>query len=132
MLIRMGRLNGIMKEYKSRRADGFTLLEVLVALTITGLMVSVLYTSFSQLTYHQQNLNSRMIALVFGESKLVEIEAGSELNSSGEFPEPYKNYHWNASEETALNGKMLTLTVEWRDIHTDVRRTVLTGYRKTE
>ncbi len=121
-----------MKGNRPQGTAGFTLMEVLVAITVTGLMVSVFTAAFLHLTRVQQNLSGRITALIIGEGKLAELEQGSELYSSDEFPEPYRNFKWQATEESISSGKLITLTVEWRDKDAVTRRTVLTGYRSSE
>jgi prepilin-type N-terminal cleavage/methylation domain-containing protein len=95
---------------------GFSLLEVLVALTLAGTVLGILASSFIQSAFTQQKIAGRVTAAIIGAGKLAELEQGSELASSGDFLPPYQNYNWFAAEETAPDDTVIiTLIVEWRD-----------------
>ena len=94
--------------------SGFTLIEVLLALTLAGLIIGVLAGSFQQATVSQQILNGRVAAVTLGQGKLAEIVAGIEKASSGEFMVSGKKYRWVSQTEDVADGcTRIELTVEW-------------------
>jgi hypothetical protein len=102
---------------------------VLIAITITGLVIAVLSNALIQNTQNQHLLQERQIALVLGRSKLSEIVYNSESGSLGDFEGPYKKFHWYASSEDLPDGyAKITLSVEWRDVRARSHQTVLIGY----
>lgn len=108
---------------------GMTLLEVLLALALTGISAAVLGASFIHATHTREQLNGRVTAQILGAGKLSELIAGSELGNSGTFPEPYDKFDWTAREETTESGiHVVSITVEWRR-NNDVSRKTLVGYR---
>ncbi len=111
---------------------GFTLLEVLVALSLAGTIIAVLAQSFMQSAFTQQKIGGRVAAMVVGAGKLAELERGAELALSGNFEEPYENYKWYASEDTAPDESVIiTLTVEWKESGTtNVHKTSFKGFRE--
>lgn len=112
--------------------SGFSLLEVLLAVTLTGLAAAVLTGSFLLATHTQKQLNGRAMAQILGASKLAELTAGSELTSSGVFPEPYQRFYWTSREEKAGNGMIAVfLTVEWSRGNESVQKT-LVGYKEPD
>jgi prepilin-type N-terminal cleavage/methylation domain-containing protein len=107
---------------------GMTLLEVLLALALTGLSAAILGASFMQGTHTREQLNGRVTAQILGTGKLAELIAGSELANSGTFPEPYTKFNWTAREETEENGiRAIRITVEWKRNNTLSQKT-LVGY----
>jgi prepilin-type N-terminal cleavage/methylation domain-containing protein len=127
-------LYGHIKKNEYAANAGFTLLEVLIAITITGLVIAVLSSTLIQATYGQHLLEERLTALIIGQGKLSELIYGSESGLSGDFAAPYINkYKWNASEESLEDGNTkITLTVEWRDSRDFLHQTVLIGYSQPE
>jgi type II secretion system protein I len=114
-------------------SPGFTLLEVLIAITVTGLVVAVLANALIQTTQGQHLLEERLTAAVIGRGKLAEIVCGGESGLSGYFTAPYEKFTWNASEESLADGyAKVTFTVEWRDGRGDFHRAGFTGYRYPE
>ena len=108
--------------------QGMTLLEVLLAIALTGISAAVLSASFMHAAHTREQLNGRVTAQILGAGKLAELIAGSELANSGTFPEPYHKYRWTAWEETEENGiRAIRLTVEWRR-NQDLSQKILVGY----
>jgi prepilin-type N-terminal cleavage/methylation domain-containing protein len=122
-----------MKKNKYPRDAGFTLLEVLIAITITGLLITVFTGSFVQIVQSQSLLKDRMTAVIIGQGKLAELVYGSESGLSGDYGEPYQRYQWIAAEESLPDGsKKIDLTVKWRDSRGFFHQTVLGGFRYPE
>ena len=120
-----------MSRNKLNKATGFTLLEVILALALAGIIIAVLATSFQQSTTTQRQLAGRVTAAVLGQGKLAELEHGSEAALSGDFLPPYQNYKWSAQEETVGEEMVLiTLTLEWRDAYAALHQKVFKGYRR--
>ena len=122
-----------MKEIKITVNAGFTLLEVLIAITVTGLVITVFSNIIIQTTQSQRLLEERLTAAVIGRGKLAELICGGESGLSGDFAVPYQKFKWNASEESLTDGSVkITLTVEWRDGRDYSRQAGFTGYRYPE
>lgn len=116
-----------------KNSAGFSLLEVMVTLSMAGLVIAALSSSFIQNIYTQQQLNGRITAAILGRSKLAELVTGSEPGLRGEFPEPYKQFKWQATEEKDGEGiEAITLTVEWRNKNAAPRQATLKGYRNAD
>lgn len=122
-----------MGKNKLLQMSGFTLFEVLIALSLAGLVIGVLAESFNHSRFMQQHLEGRITALVLGEGKLAELAQDSEPASSGEFARPYNDFKWVAQEESAENGtKVIKLMVEWHRGQAAPERLSFTGYRNPE
>ena len=111
-----------------RRVGGFSLLEMLVALTIMGLSLSVLYQSVSGATRNTRVASEYAIATALAESTMDEfanrLKVGEEVR--GEFGE----YRWSAIAnptstiegteiDAAGDGRLLsllTVSVEWQGL----------------
>ncbi len=121
-----------MSKIKLSKITGFTLLEVLVALSLAGAGLAVLTESFMQSAFTQQKIAGRVAAMVLGSGKLVELERGNELALSGDFSKPYDNYIWSATEELAPDESVIiTLTVAWKEGgRTDVHKISFKGFRE--
>ena len=121
-----------MRGNKSRKTGGFSLLEVLIALVLSGAVLTILASSFIQSAFTQQKIGGRITAAILGAGKLAELEQGSELSLSGDFLAPYENYNWYAGEETAPDESIiLNVGVEWKDGASDknVHQCVIRGFR---
>ena len=111
-----------------RRVGGFSLLEMLVALTIMGMALSVLYQSVSGATRNTRLASEYAIATALAESTIDEfanrLKVGEEVR--GDFGE----YRWSAIanttstiENTELDAggdggllSLLTVSVEWQGL----------------
>lgn len=112
---------------------GFTLLEVLVALALSGIMLAVLAGSYLESSRAQQIIAGRAAGLMLARSKMAELIGGSEKASSGEFEPPYRGYRWQSREEKSDAGAVaLIITVEWRDGNDPPRHLALREYKNAE
>lgn len=126
--------------------EAFTLLEVMVAIAILALGVSMLFGSQSQsialITESQFNTQASFLAGL----KIAEYECGKEepLNNDGDFGENHPGYSWKVEvdqpslaeiaplDDAEENIQKLNLTISWGDgryvhgvtyyLHTGVRR----------
>jgi prepilin-type N-terminal cleavage/methylation domain-containing protein len=113
----MGRAVGAFRQMKRKFEAGFSLLEVVAVLAMTGVIAAALVNSYIQASYTQNQLTGRATALILGEGKLAEILSGIEQANSGDWPDKDSNrkYHWRVQRETSDNELILvTLIVEWR------------------
>ena len=104
----------------SGRDNGFTLLEVMIALAIVGIALVVLLgleTRTIKLAESQQRVTQ---ATLLAQEKMTEIEAGALVpsgldGSEGQFAPPFELYRWVvAQESTPLPAiEMVTVTVAW-------------------
>ncbi|HEX3044527.1 MAG TPA: prepilin-type N-terminal cleavage/methylation domain-containing protein [Bacillota bacterium] len=118
-----------MPHNQDRTNAGFSLLEVLIAITITGLIISIISNALMQNGRNQKVLEERVTAQILGQGKLSEIIYGSESGSAGDFAAPYQKYHWYASSETLPDGyTKILLLLEWRDGRALLHQKTLIGY----
>jgi general secretion pathway protein I len=104
------------------RNNGFTLLEVMIALAIIGIALVTLIglqTQTIQLAERQQRVTQ---ATLLAQGKMTEIEIGSQLLSGsggreGQFDAPFELYRWTIeAAATPLPAiEMVTVTVAWGD-----------------
>lgn len=113
--------------------QGYSLLEVMLALVLAGVGTAFMALSYQQAAHLQRLLEGRIVAEVLGSSKLAELEAGSELVSSGEFAPPYQQYTWSTQlDETQQGLPIVDLTVEWSGGYRDKHQKVLKGFPARE
>ncbi|MCL4514439.1 MAG: prepilin-type N-terminal cleavage/methylation domain-containing protein [Firmicutes bacterium] len=103
---------------KKNREAGFTLLEVLVAVTILGIGLTVLVEGFAAGLAVLQNTRNNSIAIILAEGKLAEVENGLVAGDSGDFAEAgeeYSRFRWTVSTEQGEPGgiRKITVTVSW-------------------
>lgn len=107
---------------------GFTLLEVMIAVAVLAITLTVLYGSQTQSLSLAAEAKFNTTAAFLANIKLAELESGVlELdNAEGDFDEDYPEYLWkievedmNFSEpeflENITNLKRVTLTILWAD-----------------
>lgn len=107
---------------------GFTLLEVMVALAILAITLTVLYGSQSQSLSFSTEAKFNTYAAFLIEEKLSEIQAGEieVYNTSGDFGDDYPEYRWKMTVDSVSvtdpdvfakisDLRKITLTVYWED-----------------
>jgi prepilin-type N-terminal cleavage/methylation domain-containing protein len=103
-----------MKQERNNNQSGFSLFEVLAVLTLMGVILAVITTSFIQSSATQQQLTGRLTAMVLGEGKLAELLNAAEAASSGQFDAPYSKYSWESQSEAQESGmSIVAVTVKW-------------------
>ena len=98
----------------NRRVAGFTLLEVVAALTLLGIGLSLLYAGYLQASHLEARAAESGTALTLAKSILAQAEAGQETAAEGSF-EGAPGYHWALARESLgdLGLVRLTATVTW-------------------
>lgn len=109
-----------------RRASGFTLLEVLVALSILALSLGVLMQSFGRASQTASVTEDFRRALMTAESQLALATTSMEGNSFNDAGVVDDRYSWNVTSEQfeqtestgrplAKNPSLVTIEVSWND-----------------
>ncbi len=95
---------------------GFSLIEVLVALVILGVGVTILVAGFVQINDNYENINIKTYISNWSESKLNEIISGIDYNYHGNFEYRERRYRWWVEEDYLDNDLLkLILKVEWEE-----------------
>lgn len=95
------------------RGKGFTLLEVVAALALLGVGLSILYAGYIQAAQIEARAAEAGTALTLARSKLAQVEAGEERDVQGTFPHT-AGYRWSLTREAEENGlTRLTVEVSW-------------------
>jgi general secretion pathway protein I len=114
-----------MNECRSRASEGFTLLEVLVALAILGVSIGLLFRIFSENLHRTSGLEAEAVATSLAQSMLARVEA-EPVHADGERHGEFQDgLHWRILIESygaqddreawAYSAKKLTAEVLWRD-----------------
>ena len=106
-----------------KQEQGFTLLEVVIALTIVGISIAILVTGFSEVNDTLIKGQEYTYLATVADTKLREVINGLELSYSGYFSYQGAVYQWYIETEylRAKNLARLKLTVQspqQRDIYT--------------
>ena len=93
---RTGARNGLSMR---RGRPGFTLMEILVALTVLSLTLMSIYQSFANTVFIQEATRGLWKAMVFTDSELAKLERGPTLQvevRQGEYPDshPMSGFRW--------------------------------------
>jgi general secretion pathway protein I len=98
----------------TRRAHGFTLLEVLVALFIVGTALIASLQAIGSLTHNSDGLRTTMMATWSAENRLVQIRLAKTFPSVGRtsFPCPQGDLQLQCEEEVILSPNPLFRRVE--------------------
>ncbi|WP_137172493.1 type II secretion system minor pseudopilin GspI [Massilia sp. HP4] len=98
----------------SRRASGFTLLEVLVALVIVGTALAAGLRAVGSLTTNSAGLRASMMATWSAENRLVQIRLGREFPEIGKrsFPCPQGDLNLLCEEEVLTSPNPLLRRIE--------------------
>ena len=98
----------------NRPAAGFTLLEVIAALALLGIGLSLLYAGYLQAAHLEARAAESGTALTLAKSILAQAEAGEETAAEGAFEEA-PGYSWALTRESLgdLGLVRLTAIVTW-------------------
>jgi general secretion pathway protein I len=110
-------------KFDTRKANGFTLLEVMVALAIVAIALVALMGLGNRSIAVNAHLQKITQATLLAQQRMTEVEieaAGGALlvlNEEGVFDEPFDEFRWRLSyEDTPLpNLQIVTVTVAWGD-----------------
>jgi len=100
---------------------GFTLLEVMIAMAIVATALVALLSLGNRSISVNDHLQNLTRATFLAQERMAQIEVETEQNlfdwgeQSGDFEEPFENYHWQVTfEDTLLSDiKMVTVIVSW-------------------
>jgi len=91
---------------RKKRISGFTLLEVMVAISIIAIALMAVYKLYAQTLSMNQSLMFNTHAPILAQKKMAEffILSPDELSdNSGDFGDEFKNYTWKALVETVTS-----------------------------
>lgn len=96
--------------------EGFTLLEVLIAMVIMGISFSILVHGFIQVNAGIESNQNYTYVSSWAVAKINELASGIELNNHGQFKYQEEIYDWSV-EEYYLddNIKKMVLKIEWEE-----------------
>jgi general secretion pathway protein I len=102
-----------------RRRDGFTLLEVMIAMAILAIALTAVFSSQAQSISMAASARFETSAALLAQSKMAEYEAmppGEMRTDSGDFGEDFPDYRWQAEvsdgERRELRQVEVTVTNE--------------------
>lgn len=109
----------------ARHEDGFTLIEVLVALAILATVLGVAYAVFSDSLQRTQTNDHRRTAAMYAQSKLALVGSETTLENEPRTGVFDNRFTWSLSvsdygddtdhENWPLAAKLVALTVSWAD-----------------
>ena len=109
------------------RKTGFTLLEIMVAVSIIAIVFTSVFRMHSQTLAMSDSVRFYTVAPLLAQKKLAEIDTATSedmTDDTGDFGEDFPDFQWQLSfseieseilEKTAENLKRIDLTVSWRD-----------------
>jgi general secretion pathway protein I len=118
---------GILGNYNFRHfRPGFTLLEVMIAVTIIAIVLVAVLGSQSQSLSLANDAKFNTVAALLAQTKMAEVETESSMDlssTSGDFGEDFPEYRWevNVSEVPLLGAesldylKQVDVIVRWGD-----------------
>jgi type II secretion system protein I len=96
---------------------GFTLLEVLLSLSIISISLLVIINCFSQAVSAKKSVLNYTQAMFLADEKIAELKNGSlsEIAKQGNFDPPYEKFKWDidAISTNYRNLAKVDLTVSW-------------------
>lgn len=110
----------VTRKKKKTAARGFTLIEILAALLLIGLVLPAVMKGISMVSMLASDSGHKYEALDLAETKLAEVllEESWKNSSSltGRFENEYEDYEWvvNASDWTEVGVKQVDVFVHWQ------------------
>lgn len=95
---KQGQHFNIATPHYAKKSSGFTLLEVMIAITIIAITLVTVFGSQSQSLSLANEAKFSTTAALLAQSKMAEFEAVNPedlASDSGSFGENFPNYHWN-------------------------------------
>ncbi|MCP4650985.1 MAG: type II secretion system protein [PVC group bacterium] len=115
------------------KRSGFTLLELMLALSIVSISLVVVINSFSIIVRAKTSVANHTKAMFLAEQKLfdLKIEKKEERKTEGIFDAPLDNFHWLVETESALfeGLEKISLSVSWKE-HNHNKKIRTTTYLK--
>ena len=123
----LGRVGGKARADHSKKAHGFTLLEVMTAMAIISITLVVVFGSQSQSVSLASEAKFTTTAALLAQSKIAELEAENSVDvasSSGDFGEDFPGYRWELTvsdvgfadtEKGAEHLRQIDLKLVWGD-----------------
>lgn len=107
-----------MNRGRTRRADGFTLLEIVIALAVLAIALIALLTLRNRDVALQAHARHLVTATSLARAKLEELSRVAEADqteTSGDFGDHYPGYVWKREVEPTLvpEWQVMTVTVSW-------------------
>ncbi len=100
-----------------RNNKGFTLLEVMLSLSIISISLMVIIHSFSLAISVKNSVNNYSKAIFLSEKKLSEIKlSGSDkMENNGKFLEPFERFNWQIKADRTNFSDLakIDLIIEW-------------------
>ena len=100
-----------------RPCKGFTLIEVVTALSLLSIGAITLAGTFAQAIRAESTSQRRQLAILLANQKLAELQSTNLAQTgelSGGFAEPFADYSWRAIVEPDFDGKLLNIWLEVR------------------
>ncbi|MBU1044170.1 MAG: prepilin-type N-terminal cleavage/methylation domain-containing protein [Candidatus Omnitrophica bacterium] len=102
---------------KKRNKKGFTLLEVMLALSIISISLVVIINSFSQAIAVKSAVSNYTKAMFLSQKKLFEININnlSTVEKQGKFIQPFEQFNWQINSDSTNFSELakVDLTIEW-------------------
>ncbi len=110
----------------SKKNSAFTLLEVMIAMTVIAIVLVAVFGSQSQSLTLANEAKFNTTAPLLAQRKMAEVEIGNSMDlgsTSGDFGEDFPEYHWELNvSDVQLSGtgemeylKQVDVTVRWGD-----------------
>lgn len=121
--------------HTTTRKEGFTLLEVMIAMAILAMSLTILLGSVNSGVVYGGNARDTTIAAFLAQEKMTELERKRDLlanntSESGRFEDEFERFSWEYTVRTDLSAKQLVesvgtqipfdpmkveVTVKWKD-----------------
>ncbi len=100
----MGRAQSIFAKITriNRKEEGFTLMEILLAVTILAVGIAAALGAYSEIIANSSAAGDYTIAAVLAKSKALLIGERLEPASSGTFESPFQRFRWIVDEGTLI------------------------------
>jgi general secretion pathway protein I len=116
------RPDAVMEQKDRSRQQGFTLLEVMIALAIVGTTLIAMLSLGNRTIASSDHLQKLTQATLLAQEKMTEIERSASgqdslglVTSNGTFSEPFADFSWKASfaSTPVPQVQQVTVTVQW-------------------
>lgn len=98
---------------RAGKESGFTLIEVVAAVALLGIAVSLLLTAVSQGVLAQNDTADTTVAVWLCRQKMDRIQTRLDPPGAGRFDPPWDRFSWQAVDDLQAPLHRLTVTVFW-------------------